>query len=287
MDKFMGFSHNAEILVEALPYIREFSGKLIVIKYGGKAMVENELKEATITDIVLMKFVGMNLVIVHGGGIEISDMMNKLGKKPEFIDGLRVTDKETVEIAEMVLVGKINKEIVKMINKHGGKAVGLSGKDGNLIIAKKKKIKKGVDLGFVGHVNLVNPDILSTLYKKDFIPVISPIATGEDGETLNINADEVAGELARSLNADKLIYLTDVNGIMDKNKKLISTLNIDKVPKLIKDKVIAEGMIPKVLSCVDVIKSGVKKIHIINGTVKHALLLEIFTKKGIGTEIIQ
>lgn len=277
----------ADVLVEALPYIREFAGKLIVIKYGGKAMLEASLKESTIVDIVLMKFVGMNPIVVHGGGVEISEMMEKLGKKPKFIDGLRITDKETVEIVEMVLVGKINKEIVKTINKHGGKAVGLSGKDGNLIIAEKKKSKNGIDLGFVGRIKTVNPDIINTLYKKDFIPVISPIAINESGETLNINADEVAGELSKILKADKLVYLTDVDGIIDKNKRLISTLNISKISKLIEEKVIASGMIPKVKSCVDVIKSGVGKVHIVNGTIKHALLLEIFTKKGIGTEIVK
>lgn len=277
----------AEVLIEALPYIREFAGKLIVIKYGGKAMLEASLKESTIVDIVLMKFVGMNPIVVHGGGVEISEMMEKLGKKPKFIDGLRITDKETVEIVEMVLVGKINKEIVKTINKHGGKAVGLSGKDGNLIIAEKKKSKNGIDLGFVGRIKTVNPDIINTLYKKDFIPVISPIAVNESGETLNINADEVAGELSKILKADKLIYLTDVDGIIDRNKRLISTLNISKISKLIEKKIIASGMIPKVKSCADVIKSGVGKVHIVNGTIKHALLLEIFTKKGIGTEIVK
>jgi acetylglutamate kinase len=268
----------ADILMEALPYIKQFSGKTFVIKYGGKAMVDGSLKDSVIEDIVLMKYIGINPVVVHGGAPEITEEMNKLGKKSVFKNGLRVTDKETVDIAEKVLVGKINKEIVSLVHKHGGKAIGLSGKDGELIIAKKHK----ADIGFVGEVEKINFHVMDKL--KEFIPVISPIAIGRDGHTYNVNADDVASAIATAIKAEKLILLTDVNGVLDKDKKLISSIKVNEAAKLEKSGIISGGMIPKVNSCVEAVKQGVKKVHIINGGIKHSMLLEIFTKTGVGTE---
>ncbi len=283
----------AEILIEALPYIKNFYDKTFVIKYGGSAQLKNELKESFAKDIVLLNFIGINTIIVHGGGPKISAIMAKMGKEPKFIQGQRVTDEETMEIVEMVLGGLINKEIVNLINNLGGKAVGLSGKDGGLIKAKKKIIKKSaetgideiIDIGFVGEVSEINPNILITLKKDGFIPVISPIGVGSSGETFNINADYVAASIASALKAEKLILLTDVSGILDKNNKIISTLKKQKIKKLIENGTIKGGMLPKVQACLKAIEGGVAKTHIIDGRVPHCLLLEIFTKEGIGTEI--
>jgi acetylglutamate kinase len=283
----------AEILIEALPYIRNFFGKTFVIKYGGAAQVKDELKNSFAKDIVMLNFIGIRTAIVHGGGPKISAMMEKMGKKPKFIQGQRVTDKETMDIVEMVLGGLVNKEIVSLINGHGGKAVGLSGKDGGLIKAKKKLIKKTVetgldeiiDLGLVGEVTNIDPQIIISLEKEGFIPVISPVGVGPNGETLNINADFVASSIAAALHAEKLILLTDVPGIIDKKDKIISTLRKQQIKKLIESKTVTGGMLPKVQSCLKAIEGGVAKTHIIDGRVPHCLLLEIFTKEGIGTEI--
>ena len=288
----------AGILVEALPYIKKFSGSTVVIKYGGHAMVNCELKKAVITDLVLMKFVGINPVVVHGGGPEITGMLDKLGIKSTFVGGLRVTDKETMEIVEMVLAGKLNKEIVALANQMGGKAVGISGKDADLITASKKlgrlqhpdgHVEK-CDLGYVGSVEKINPAIVHTLIREGYIPVISPVGLGSDGQSYNINADTVAGKLAESLQANKLIILTDVEGIlMDKEDKstLISVLQSDKIPGLIDKGVIAGGMIPKVECCVSAINNRVNTTHILDGRVPHSLLLEVFTDQGIGTMVIK
>lgn len=276
----------ANVLIEALQYIRGFYGKTIVIKYGGNAMIDEGLKENVILDVVLMKYVGMNPVVVHGGGPEISRMMKRVGKESQFVNGLRVTDEETMEIVEMVL-GRINKGIVALINQHGAKAVGLSGKDGNLILA--RKIQSEVDMGFVGEVSNIDPHIIDVLDDKGFIPVISSIGFGIDGQTYNINADSVAGEIAAALKAEKLMVLTDVRGIMaDENnpETLISTLRIPEIALLTERGVISGGMLPKVEACVTALRGNVKKTHIIDGRINHSLLLEIFTERGIGTEII-
>jgi acetylglutamate kinase len=276
----------ADVLIEALKYIRQFYGKTIVIKYGGNAMIDDNLKEKVILDIVLMKYIGMNPVVIHGGGPEISEMMTRMGKKPQFIQGLRVTDGETMEIVEMVL-GIINKGLVALINQHGANAVGLSGKDGGLIYA--EKCKSEVDIGYVGDVATVDPHIINVLGKEGFIPVISSIAAGCDGQTYNINADLVAGEIAAALKAEKLMMLTDIRGILrDKNdpRSLISTLSISEVDSLVKSGVISSGMLPKVDACIIALRGGVAKTHIIDGTISHSILLEIFTDSGIGTQVI-
>jgi acetylglutamate kinase len=283
----------AEILIEALPYIRNFYGKTFVIKYGGAAQVKEELKGSFAQDIIMLNFIGIRTAIVHGGGPKISATMEKMGKKPQFVQGQRVTDNETMDIVEMVLGGLVNKEIVSLINNHGGKAVGLSGKDGGLIKAKKKMLKKYaetgvdeiVDIGLVGEVTSIDPHIIISLEKEGFIPVISPIGVGPNGETLNINADYVASSVAAALKAEKLILLTDVPGIMHKNNKIISALKKEQIKELTKDGTITGGMLPKVQACLKAIEGGVSKTHIIDGRVPHCLLLEIFTKEGIGTEI--
>lgn len=286
----------AGVLIEALPYIRRFSGKTFVIKYGGAAMVDEGLKDAFARDIVLMNYIGIKTVIVHGGGPKINNIMEKMGKKPLFIQGQRVTDEETVDIVEMVLGGLINKQIVTLINRHGGHAIGLSGKDGNLIKAQKKIIKKlspetGVpeiiDLGLVGEVEKVNPKILVSIDQGGFIPVIAPISTGENHQTLNINADYVAGAVAAALKSEKLILLTDVEGIQDRKGRLLSTLKMKKIKGLISNGTISGGMLPKVQACQNALNGDVQKTHIIDGRVPHALLLEIFTEKGVGTEIVK
>ncbi len=286
----------ANVLIEALPYIRNFSGKTFVIKYGGAAQVEESLKDAFAQDIALLSFIGIRPVIVHGGGPKISSTMEKMGKKPIFIQGQRVTDKETMDIVEMVLGGLVNKEIVSLINKHGGKAIGLSGKDGELIKAKKKVIKKTspeagveeiIDLGLVGEVTDINSQVLESLEKEGFIPVISPIGISQHGETLNINADFVSSAVASKLKAEKLILLTDVPGIKNKKGNTISTLKKKDIKKLLSDGTISGGMIPKVSACIKAIEDGVSKTHIIDGRIAHCLLLEIFTKEGIGTEIVK
>ena len=286
----------ASVLIESLPYIRKFSGKTFVIKYGGAAMVDAKLKDAFAKDIVLLNLIGIKPVIVHGGGPKINRIMEKMGKTPTFVHGHRVTDEETIDIVEMVLGGLINKQIVTLINSHGGKAIGLSGKDANLIKARKKIIRKMspetgvpeiIDLGLVGEVEKINPKILTSMDESGFIPVIAPVSSGKKLETLNINADYVAGAIASALKAEKLILLTDVTGVKDKKNKLIPTLDLKEVKTLIKNGTISNGMLPKVHACENAVKGKVKKTHIIDGRIPHAILLEIFTEKGIGTEIVK
>ena len=286
----------AETLIEALPYIRKFYGKTFVIKYGGAAQKEVHLKEAFAQDVVLLNYIGINPVVVHGGGPKISETMKKMGKSPTFIQGQRVTDEETIDIVEMVLGGLVNKEIVSLINRFGGRAIGLTGKDGNLIKAKKKVIKKPspetgtdeiIDIGLVGDVEEINPDVIESLDRSGFIPVVAPVGVSEEGLTLNINADYVAASVSSSVKAEKLILLTDVPGVLDKRGNLISTLTAKEARSLIRKGIIEGGMIPKVEACLQALKEGVKKAHIIDGRVSHCLLLEIFTQEGIGTEIVQ
>ncbi len=280
----------AEILMEALPYIREFRGKTVVIKYGGAAMERADLKESFALDVILLDFVGIQPVIVHGGGPQIGALMKRLGKEPRFVGGMRVTDAETVEIVEMVLVGKINKEIVGLINHHGGRAVGLSGKDAELIRARRRlqRTPDGaeVDIGLVGEVETINPEPIRLLEERGFIPVIAPVGVGARGETYNINADLVAGEVAAALGAEKLIHLTDVPGIQDAAGRLVSTLSRKEAERLMQEGVIEGGMLPKVESSLRALAGGTAKAHIIDGRVAHAILLELFTREGIGTEIV-
>ena len=286
--------NKANILMEALPYMQRFYGKTIVIKYGGNAMVEEHLKRGFAHDIILLKLIGINPVVVHGGGPQIGKVLAQMGRETDFVQGMRVTDSETMNVVEMVLGGKVNKEIVGNINNAGGRAVGLSGKDGNLIMAHKLEMTmlnpetltpEIVDVGMVGEVDSVNPEVLTALEQSSFIPVIAPIGVGSNGETYNINADLVAGRVAGALKAEKLMLLTDVAGVLDKNGDLISTIDIDAVPGLIKDGTINGGMIPKVTCCVDAVNEGVSKAHIIDGRMEHTCLLEIFTDKGIGTAV--
>ena len=292
MENFIG---KAEILLEALPYIRRFYGKTFVIKYGGNAMVDEDLKDSFAQDVVLLKYVGINPVVVHGGGPQIDQFLERLGIAKRFVRGMRVTDAETVDIIEMVLVGKVNKEIVTVINQHGGMAVGLSGKDGRLIQARKMSVcvnsggqtAEKVDIGMVGEIVAINPTVINSLDENKFIPVIAPVGVGEKGETYNINADLVAGQIAEALGAEKLLLLTDVEGVKDKRGGQLSTLKVNQARKLIQESVVAEGMIPKVECCMDALKGGVGKTHIIDGRVKHAVLLEIFTKEGVGTEVVR
>ncbi|MGQ9476417.1 MAG: acetylglutamate kinase [Actinomycetota bacterium] len=281
----------AEVLVEALPYIKEYYGRTVVVKFGGRAMENERLKELFASDIVLMRYVGINPVIVHGGGPQITHYMERLGLQVRFVDGHRVTDAAAMEVAKMVLVGKVNKEIVSLINGHGTLAVGLSGEDGNLIQATKRRHRgKGgeMDLGFVGEVKAVNPRILHNLIQEEFIPVVASIGVDEKGQSYNINADLVAGALAAALLADKLIYLTDVDGIyrdLEDRESLIPELGLEEAEELVRDGSLSSGMIPKLQSCVEAVRSGVRRAHIINGTVEHALLLELFTDAGIGTMV--
>ena len=286
----------AKILAESLPYIREFYNKTVVIKYGGHAMVDEELKKNFALDIILMKYIGINPVIVHGGGPQINRVLNRMQIQPSYIEGMRVTDTETMDVVEMVLVGKVNKEIVGLINQHGGKAVGLSGRDGDLIRAKKLTIQKSqasdappelIDLGRVGEVTKVNTDILQTIEVQDFIPVIAPVGVGEDNFSYNINADLVAGAVAGHLKAAKLILLTDVAGVLDMDSRLLPSLTSLEVDQLLASGAIAGGMIPKVKCCQSAIAAGVAKAHIIDGRLEHAILLEMFTRQGVGTEILQ
>ena len=280
----------AETLIEALPYIRAFQGKTLVIKYGGAAMEQADLKEQFAKDVLLLRLVGIRPVIVHGGGPQIGALMKRLGKEPRFVGGMRVTDEETMEIVEMVLVGKINKEIVGLINLHGGRAVGLSGKDGTLIRAHKRLHRTAdgtmADIGLVGEVDAVNPELIRLLEEDGFIPVIAPVGVGSRGETYNINADLVAGDVAAALRAEKLIHLTDVQGIKDGDGRHISTLTKQEAERLIKAGVIDGGMLPKVESSLRALAGGAQKAHIIDGRVPHAILLEVLTVEGIGTEII-
>ncbi|MER2013767.1 MAG: acetylglutamate kinase [Methanobrevibacter sp.] len=281
-----------DVLIEALPYIKKFHGEKILIKYGGHAMVDDEAKSSTARDTVLLKYVGMKPLIVHGGGPEISRSMDKLGKEPKFIKGLRVTDEETMEIIEMVLVGKISTEIVSELIKHDGDAISLSGIDSSLIFAHKKEASKIdeeiVDLGLVGEVDRINTELLDMFLDNDYIPVISPVGIAIDGTRLNLNADTAAGEVASAVGAEKLIILTDVPGVLrDPNDpdSLIQKIRVDEVPGLIEEGIISGGMIPKIETCVNAIENGVKSCHIIDGRKKHALLLEVFTTNGIGTMI--
>ncbi len=287
----------AEILAEALPYIKEFHGSYIVIKYGGHAMIDEKAKAWTIEDTILLKYIGMKPVIVHGGGPEITKAMEKLGKKPKFIEGLRVTDKETLEIVKMVLVGKINTDIVSKINAMGGNGVGLSGKDAQLIIAEKKAplrivsegIEKEIDLGYVGEPKKINPEIIEILTSHGYIPVVSPLGLTEGGDVLNLNADTVAGEIASALKAKKLIILTDVPGVLrdlEDESTLLKEIKKEEVKDLIEQKIIKGSMLPKIKACVKALDNGVEKAHIIDGRLKHSILLELFTYEGIGTMII-
>tara|TARA_B100000686_G_scaffold354518_1_gene465212 strand:- start:4934 stop:5818 length:885 start_codon:yes stop_codon:yes gene_type:complete len=286
----------AEILLESLPFIKAFYDKTIIIKYGGNAMVSSDLKESFALDVVMLKYVGINPVIVHGGGPQIEKTLDALGIQSTFVDGQRVTHEEMIDVVEMVLGGKINKEIVALINHHGGSAVGITGKDGDLINAKRyKKIKHSletersetIDLGLVGEITRVNPGILETLDRDEFIPVIAPIGRGEKGETLNINADFVASRIAASLKAEKLILMTDVEGVKDLDGNHLPGLTRRQAARMIKDGVISDGMLPKVKCCLDALGDGVHKTHIIDGRVRHSLLLEIFTEKGVGTQIVE
>ena len=290
----------ARILIEALPYIQKFNNQTIVIKYGGHAMVDSKLKEGFALDIVLMKYVGLNPVVIHGGGPQIEKVLSEMSIQSNFVNGHRVTDEKTMDVVEMVLSGKVNKEIVATLNQHGGQAIGLSGKDGHLIIARKLRLKPNsnetmdksdrpveiIDIGLVGEVVAVNSQIIKSLIANQFIPVIAPVGVGKDNETYNINADLVAGHIASSLEARKLILLTDVEGVLDGDGNLISSLTAGDAKKMIARGIIKEGMIPKLQCCLDALKGGVKKVHIIDGRKEHALLLEIFTDEGVGTEIV-
>jgi acetylglutamate kinase len=271
----------ADVLLEALPYIRRFAGKVLVVKYGGHAMEDEELKDSFAQDVALLKYVGMNPVIVHGGGPQIDAALQKAGIVPRFVRGLRVTDAATMDIVEMVLVGKINKEIVTLLNRHGGNAVGLSGKDGELIVARKRRTQ---DLGFVGEVVGVNARVIDAL--QGFIPVIAPVAADADGVGYNINADVVAGKVAEALRAEKLILLTDVEGVKGRDGALLDTLPADAAADLMRDGTIAGGMIPKVECCLEALRGGVKQAHVVDGRVRHAVLLEVLTSRGVGTEIL-
>jgi acetylglutamate kinase len=275
----------ATILAEALPYIREFSGKTVVIKYGGSAMEDPDLADLFAQDVVLMRLVGMNPVVVHGGGPQISDLMRRLGKEPEFVDGLRVTDAETVDIVRMALVGKVNREIVASVNRHGSYAVGLSGEDAGLINVAARDEK----LGFVGDVRRIDPSILERLIREELIPVVATVGVDDAGQAYNVNADTVAGAIAESLRAEKLVYLTNVAGLyrdLADEASLISRIDVDRLAALADDGVLSEGMIPKIRSCVEAVKSGVSRAHVLDGRIPHALLLEFFTREGIGTMVI-
>ncbi len=285
----------AEVLIEALPYIRTFEGKTIVIKYGGNAMVDEELKRVFALDVILMKSVGIHPVVVHGGGPQIGRTMDRMGKPSRFVQGQRVTDEETMDIVQMVLGGKVNKEIVSLINQNGGTAVGLTGKDGRMIRARKLVVhgpsaETGVpeilDLGKVGEVAEIHPEIIHTIEEAGCIPVIAPVGEGENGDSYNINADLVAGSLAAALQAEKLILLTDVEGILDRQGELVHTASREDIERMKKEGVITSGMLPKVTACFHALEGGVAKTHIIDGRIRHAVLLEIFTRGGVGTEIV-
>ena len=284
-------AQKAAIIAEALPYIRRFQDKTLVIKYGGNAMTDPHLKECFAHDVVLLKLVGFNPVVVHGGGPQIETMLSRVGKKGEFVQGMRVTDAETMEVVEMVLGGQVNKEIVSLINQAGGKAVGLTGKDSNFIRAKKLMMEdKGnpgdlIDIGQVGDITDIDPSLIAFLDKGDFIPVIAPIGVGEDGESYNINADVVAGKLAEILKAEKLVLLTNTPGVLDKQGKLLTGLTPRDIDDLVADGTLSGGMLPKIASALDAARNGVKSVHIIDGRVEHALLLEILTDHGVGTMI--
>ena len=282
----------AHVLIEALPYIKKFKGKTVVVKFGGNAMVDEALKHSFARDIVLMKLVGINPIVVHGGGPQIGNLLARLNISTEFVDGMRVTDSETMDVVEMVLGGSVNKEIVNLINRHGGKAIGLTGKDGDFIHARKINLRSSsfknkaseiIDLGHVGEVSSIDPSIVNMLCSSDFIPVIAPIGVGEDGSSYNINADLVAGKIAEVLEAEKLLLLTNTAGILDKQEKLLTGLSIADVDSYVSDGTIAGGMIPKTRCATDALKGGVSSVHIIDGRVEHAVLLELFTNQGVGT----
>ncbi len=289
--QFVAPALRAGILAEALPYIRAFRGKRILIKYGGSAMTNNSLKRDFAEDVALLSFIGVKPTIVHGGGPQIGELLNKLGKESRFIKGLRVTDEETMDVVEMVLVAKVNKDVVSMINSYGGRAVGISGRDGGLIRAKKARPARlaGIDedLGLVGEVERINPDLIASLEDRGFIPVVAPVGAGPHEKPYNINADTAAGAMAAALNAEKFLLLTDVPGVLDPQGALISSLSEEQVEEMIKTEVISGGMIPKVKCCLSAIRGGVPKAHIIDGRVPHTLLLEILTDEGIGTEIVR
>jgi acetylglutamate kinase len=292
----------ADVLIEALPYIQRFKGKTVVVKFGGNAMVDENLKNSFARDIVLMKLVGINPIVIHGGGPQIGQLLGKIGKTSNFIDGMRVTDSETMDVVEMVLGGLVNKEIVNLINRNGGKAVGLTGKDGDFIRARKLVIESKekrnaltdteeqppeiIDLGHVGEVSSIDPAVVDMLGDSDFIPVIAPIGVGEDGQSYNINADLVAGKVAEILKAEKLILLTNTPGILDKQGALLTGLTLKHIDELIEDGTISGGMIPKTRCAADAIKGGVNRVHIIDGRVEHAVLLELFTNQGVGTLLL-
>jgi acetylglutamate kinase len=284
----------ANTLMEALPYIRRFAGKTFVIKYGGHAMSDEKLKKSFALDVIMLKSLGINAVIVHGGGPQINETLKRYGIVSEFVRGMRVTDAETMSVVEMVLVGQVNTEVVGYLNQHGGRAVGLSGKDGTLLLSNKLLQEIGtegggiekVDIGYVGDVVRVNTDLIKTLENGRYIPVIAPVGVGPEGESYNINADLVAGRIAAALNAEKLILLTDIEGVKDKSGTLLGSIAVADMHRLIEDEAITGGMIPKVVCCADALREGVKKAHIIDGRVEHAVLLEIFTDVGIGTEIV-
>lgn len=289
----------AKILIESLPYFQEFRHKTVVIKYGGHAMVDEDLKRQFALDVILLNQVGVNVVIVHGGGPQINRLLDRLEIKPSYVQGMRITDGETMDVVEMVLVGRVNKEIVGLINHSGGRAVGLSGRDGDLVCAKKMQVSVSsdekplenappelIDLGKVGEVTRINADILTVLEREDFIPVIAPVGVGDDGQALNINADTVAGAIAGALKAEKLILLTDVEGVKDKQGELLRSLRQEELDGLIADETIVGGMIPKVNCCRDALKQGVHKTYIVDGRREHAILLEMFTHEGVGTEIV-
>ena len=284
-------THKAQILAEALPYIRRFHGKTIVVKYGGNAMTDEKLKHSFARDVVLLKLVGMDPVVVHGGGPQIDEMLKRIGKKGEFIQGMRVTDSETMDVVEMVLGGLVNKDIVNLINQHGGRAIGLTGKDASFIRARKMLVQNKdnaaemLDIGQVGEIQSIDPEVISLLESREFIPVVAPIGVGEDGQSYNINADLVAGKLAEVLRAEKLILLTNTPGVLDKNGNLLTGLTPKQVDGLFADGTIHGGMLPKIGSALDAAKSGVKSVHIIDGRVEHALLLEVLTDQGVGTLI--
>lgn len=287
-----GIIKKAEILIEALPYIQKLYGKTVVIKYGGNAMINNELKNSVMEDITLLKYIGMNPVVVHGGGPDINRALEKFDIKSEFVNGLRVTDAATMEVAQMVLVGKTNKEIVSLLNQKGGKAIGLCGIDGHLIECEQHKTVldgKEMDIGYVGKITKINSKLIELIAKDEYIPVIAPIGVGVDGQSYNINADTVAGEIAAALQAEKLMLLTDVEGVKmaKEDPNIISALTTSEVHDLIERKVINGGMIPKVLGCVEALEKGVGRTHIIDGRIPHCILLEIFTYKGIGTMIMK
>ena len=287
MGKSISDTLRAEVLMDALPYIQKYNGKIVVVKYGGNAMTSDVLKDSVMADLVLLSLIGVKVVLVHGGGPEINEQLHKIGKESQFIEGLRYTYQETMDVVQMVLAGKVNKELVKLIEKNGGKAIGLSGIDGSLI--KAKKLTNDIDLGFVGEITSVNTELLNLSMNSGYIPVVSSIAIGEnDTNSYNINADTCASKIASALKAEKLILLTDVPGVMtnpDDSSTLISTLRLHQIPKLTVDKVIKGGMIPKINCCVESVRMGVKKAHIIDGRIKHSILLELLSKKGIGTEI--